>query len=893
MQLSSHSIPKSHKVRSLLNHLFPATVVSVLVFVTVADAFADVAEKSWQPDSAQWHWGRDRQIDLLHTHIDVTLDPAVGRVGGAVTLTFTPVVPSLRHLDLDAARLSIESVKDNSGRELEFRVEELGFTVDLGRTIHPTDTATVTIAYHGAPTMGLYFIPSVPQDPDKVPMIWSQGEAEENRYWFPGYDHPNDKGTTSMSVRTPRPNVVISNGNMEKLDENSDGTRTFHWACGVPNSTYLIAVAVGQFDSLVETSSRGVRCVYYCRKGMGDWLAHSMGETPNMMDFFENATGVHFPYEQYAQVMVTDFIHGGMENAGMTINTETTLHSARSHEFYRHRTNSLLAHELAHQWFGDLVTLHDWSEAWLNEGFASYFEDLWIEHRWGKDRFQLSMRNSQRSGIGSARTRRSTVHHRYVHTDDLFSSYAYSRGAAVLHMIRGMIGDSLWWASVNRYVTDNYAKNVETVDLKRAIEATTGRDMSQFFDQWIYHGGHPELSVTTEYNDDHGMLTLEIEQTQTVDDVTPLFRVPLEIEWVRGQGRGRVTFEVTDENATFYLPLEEKPDYVLIDPDGWLLAEIEYHPSTPALLKQARDMERVLARRSAIIQLGEQSKSDEIVSVLSHAMRSDPESAIRSAAIDALAELGGEDMRDSVASGLADSDPNVRNTTLYALGGFEEDDVAYQTLTRIAGSSELDALRGSAIDAASMVDADRAKSAARSAVSRRSEKYTIEQDAFSALRRTNDETLIPWALGFARPGNPTAVRTSAVGLISSLAKHEEDEAIRHRYSLQLEKYLDDRNMNFRKPLMRAIGALGRPGAVDGLERVLRQSPQNTEWETAESAIKAIREKKPLEEPNTVARKLDEAADARKKLEERIDELEQRLDVVLENKSGKSEGDAPK
>lgn len=225
-------------------------------------AFADVAEKSWQPDSAQWHWGRNRQIDLLHTHIDVALDPAVVRVAGEVTVRFVPIAHSLQFLELDAAQLSIDGVRDETGRVLPFTVEDQGFTVDLGRRLSAGDTASVSIAYHGSPTMGLYFIPSVSEDPDKVPMIWSQGEAEENRYWFPGYDYPNDKGTTSMSVRTPRPNSVLSNGRMVKLDENSDGTRTFHWACGVPNSTYLIAVAVGQFDSLVETSSRGVRCAY-------------------------------------------------------------------------------------------------------------------------------------------------------------------------------------------------------------------------------------------------------------------------------------------------------------------------------------------------------------------------------------------------------------------------------------------------------------------------------------------------------------------------------------------------------------------------------------------------------------------------------------------------------
>ena len=846
-------------------------------------ALADVAEKSWQPDSAQWHWGRGQEFDLLHTHIDVALDPTVAEIAGTVTVRFTPVVPSLTHLKLDAAQLTIESVKDPVGRELQFKVEDQGFTVDLGNPISAGDTSSVTIAYHGSPTMGLYFIPSVPEDPDKVPMIWSQGEAEENRYWFPGYDYPNDKGTTSMSVKTPRPNSVLSNGKMIKLDENSDGTRTFHWACGVPNSTYLIAVAVGQFDSLIETSSSGVRCAYYCRKGLGSWLSHSMGDTPNMMDYFEKMIGVPYPYEQYAQVMVTDFIHGGMENAGMTINTETTLHSKASHEFSRDRTNALLGHELAHQWFGDLVTLNDWSEAWLNEGFASYFEDLWMEHRWGKDRFQLSMLNSQRGGIGAARTRRSTVHHRYVHSDDLFSSYAYSRGASVLHMIRGMLGDSLWWASVNRYVTDNYAKTVETVDLIRAIESTTGREMDWFFNQWIDHGGHPELSVSTEFDTENGMLTVEVEQTQTVDEVTPLFRIPLDIEWVTGNTRDRVQYEVRDKSSTFYIPMTDKPDYVLIDPDGWLLAEVEHKQSTSALLAQAKDKDRVLARRDAITQLGEKTPSDEILATLTQAMRTDSQVGIRTAAADALSELGGDKARDSIMLGLNDADPNVRNRIVYALGTYEGDELAFQALARIAGSSDIDPIRGSAIDAASMVNPERAASMASAAIGRRSEKYTIEQDGFTALRRLNDETRIPTAMRYARPGNPTAVRVSAVGFVGAMAKYEKDEETRHRYSRELEQYLDDRNMNFRKPVMRAIGALGRPGAVDGLQRVLRQSVQVSEWESAENAIKAIRERKPEESPNTVARRLDEEQDARKKLEEKIEELEQRLDAVMENK----------
>ncbi len=407
--------------------------------------------------------------------------------------------------------------------------------------------------------------------------------------------------------------------------------------------------------------------------------------------------------------------------------------------------------------------------------------------------------------------------------------------------------------------------------------------MDWFFDQWIYHGGHPELSVSTEYDTEKGMLTMEVEQTQTVDEVTPLFRFPLDIEWVAGSARNRVQYEVRDKSTTFYIPMEDRPDYVLIDPDGWLMAEVDHEQSTSALLAQAKDKDRVLARRSAIAQLGEKTQSDEILATLTFAMRTDSQVGIRTAAADALAELGGDDARDSIMLGLNDADPNVRNRVVYALGTFEGDDVAFQALARIAGSNDIEPIRGSAIDAASMVDPERAASMASAAIGRRSEKYTIETDAFTALRRLNDEERIPIAMRYTRPGNPTAVRISAVGFVGAMAKYEKDENTRHRYSRELEQYLDDRNMNFRKPVMRAIGALGRPGAVAGLERVLRQSVQVSEWETAENAIKAIREKKPEESPNAVARQLDEEQDARKKLEEKIEELEERIDAVMENK----------
>jgi len=223
---------RPHAVKTLV---YPALLrASCIILLTLLalpsglSARADVADERWQADSVAWHWGRDRQIDLIDTKIDVRLDPAVMQVQGSVTLTFVPILPRLERLHLDSERLTIDSVKSAKGTSLPFALGEHGFDVTFRTPLNPPATTWVRVHYHGEPTMGLYFILSVREDPEKMPMIWSQGEEEENRYWFPGYDYPDDKATAAISVTTPRPHVVISNGAMVRLDENPDGTRTFN-----------------------------------------------------------------------------------------------------------------------------------------------------------------------------------------------------------------------------------------------------------------------------------------------------------------------------------------------------------------------------------------------------------------------------------------------------------------------------------------------------------------------------------------------------------------------------------------------------------------------------------------------------------------------------------------
>ncbi|MBI5869084.1 MAG: HEAT repeat domain-containing protein [candidate division Zixibacteria bacterium] len=844
-------------------------------------AHADVADARWAADSVAWHWGRDRQVDVIDTRIDVELDPLIVRVAGSVTLTFAPILPRLERLRLDSERLTIDSIKDANGASLTFTVPGHGLEVTFAKPVSPPETTWIQIYYHGEPEMGLYYIPSVKEDPEKMPMIWSQGEEEDNRYWFPGYDYPDDKATAAISVTTPRPNVVVSNGAMVRLDEHPDGSRTFNWVEKVPISNYLIAVAVGAFDSLAEKTIDGLPVTYYCRKGEGEKLKRSAGETPGMIEFFAQKIGVPFPFEKYAQVFVSDFTYGGMENASMTIEAERTLHGAEAHDFYRDRSNGLIAHELAHQWFGDLLTCRDWAHNWLNEGFATYFGDLWDGHRWGHDRFLISVNGTQEGGMGASRGyRRSTVQHQYNDPGRLFDGYAYSRGGAVLHMIHGMLGDSLWWAAIHRYVTDNAVRPVETEDFKRALETVSGRDFDGFFDQWIYHGGHPQLKVQTSFDGETRLLRIDVKQTQKVDAVTPVFDIPLAIECVTAPGREHYTVRIDKLDNTLFIPVSNPPMYILIDPEGWLLADIDYDPATPVLITQSRDPQRVLARMRAVEGLGKHEKSAGSLAALTAALRRDRQPAVRRTAADALAKMGGEEALDSLLLGLDDPDLSTRNSVIYAIGKFDNNQRAFARLEAIARSNAPAPLRGSAVDAASMVDPQRGKSLARWALDQPSEKHTIASDAFTALERSKDPALIDLGLRYATPGHPTPVRGAAVGLIGALAEFETDKTKLDRYRVALEKYLGDRNKNFRQPVMNALGALGVEAAIPALDRVAKQSPQPSEQRAARAAISAIRDKKPDETPNETARKLDEAGEDRKRMEDRIDVLEKRFDALM-------------
>ena len=343
----------------------------------------------------------------------------------------------------------------------------------------------------------------------------------------------------------------------------------------MPHVSYLISLAVGDF-AVYHDKVGDLPVDYYVARNVDEATARRfMGKTPQMIRFYSESTGQPYPYVKYATTCLPEF-GGGMENISATSMTDGALRDEIA--ALEGDADGLVAHELAHQWFGDLLTCKDWSHIWLNEGFASYFDPLFTEHDRGEDAFRLEMEGALQGYLGSDRSyRRPIVETRYESSQAMFDGMTYAKGACVLHALRGLLGDEAWWKGIRDYVASHKAQVVETDDFRKAMEAASGKDLKWFFDQWVHKAGHPELKVRWRYEDADKTVRVKVEQTQTVDDQTPLFRLPTTLEITEDVGKTRVIPIVIDAAShEFAIPYAKKPRMVQIDPRGWLIKELDF-----------------------------------------------------------------------------------------------------------------------------------------------------------------------------------------------------------------------------------------------------------------------------------------------------------------------------
>jgi aminopeptidase N len=862
------------------------TVLASSLLLLLAASAGLAQRRPFAPEDTPVRYMPTRQYDLQHLRLDLAFDWDARSVSGTATNVLTPLLPGLDALVFDAAELDVTQVRVN-GAERPFTLDPQAetLTVQLGRGYGPQDRLEVAIDYSAHPKTGLFFNGPDAGYPAKPMQIYSQGEADTNHHWFPSWDYPNDRTTTEMVATVQRPLVVVSNGQLVEVTDLPDGRRTYHWRMDVPHTTYLVSVAIGAFTKVAD-QWHGIPVDSYVPPGTDEATARrSFGDTPKILDFYSRVTGRPYPYAKYAQSVVVDYMWGGMENISATTQTSRTLHPASAE--LDAPSEGLVAHEAAHQWFGDLLTCEDWSNAWLNEGFADYFTALYKGDAHGQDEFDLEVDGLRGAYLGEADRdyRRPIVTKRYADPNDMFDRHTYAKGALVLHTIRGLLGDEEWWRGIRAYVERFAGTTVTTADLQNVLERTTGVSLGPIFDGYVYGAGHPELKVRWDYQRETRQVHLEIRQTQRPDAQTGLFAFPLEVTLL-GE-KGEVTRRVPVAARALqdlYIASDERPRTVVLDPRGWVLKTVDFAKPAAEWAVQLAAAKPLPARLEAIRALGD-SGGDEAVAALGRALRDEPFYGVRREAARALGKIGKDPALALLRGAVTDPDSRVRASVVDALASFPAHAELIPVLKTALETDASDRVRGAAAGALGAFGPERPESPERpektgqekqqrdavvptllAALSRESFHEQVRGSAIRSLAEVDPAKAWEPAQRLARYGAPIDSRGDALDALVTIAEKDRHRAGEVRKAL--EGYLDDPYYSLREHAYRSLGRLGDPASIPAIERRGRLETDGRQQRNAVKAVERIRVSE--------AKGREEQA-----LRDRVEQLERETEVLKE------------
>ncbi len=568
----------------------------ISVIITLFISYGIVAQENpvIVPSLGAYNPSRTKEHDLIHTKLELKPDWKKQFLYGNASITFKPHFYPQSSIRFDAKGFDIQQVT-SKGNPLKYNYDKGNLKIDLGQLFTRKDTITVQITYTAKPNerpvggsdaitadKGLYFINPFGDETDKPQQIWTQGETEANSCWFPTIDSPNQKMTQEIFLTVDAKFTTLSNGKLISSKQNPDGTRTDYWKQTKPAAPYLTMIAVGDFKKVIDPTFKDFEVSYYIEPKFEKYALNIFGRTPEMIRYFEQILGVKYQWEKYSQIAVRDYVSGAMENTTATVHGE--LLQKDTHQLVDDNDDGVIAHELFHHWFGDLVTCESWSNLPLNEAFANYSEYLWTTHKYGKDEGDLVSYIALNQYLDEAKERQEPlIRFRYFDKEDMFDSHSYAKGGRILHLLKNTVGDEAFFESLKQYLTQHAYKTAEIEDLRLAFEQVTGQDLHWFFDQWFMKAGHPVLQVSHVYS--AGKLKLNIKQIQDTT-YTPVYRLPLKV-LVKSDNE-HFTHEIVLDKAqqSFELNVKSIPKMVLIDPDNILVGKIEHQKSQDELIYQ-------------------------------------------------------------------------------------------------------------------------------------------------------------------------------------------------------------------------------------------------------------------------------------------------------------------
>jgi aminopeptidase N len=833
-------------------------------------------KKAFAGPGSTEHFTRPRTFDVKHVALDLRFDFERKAVRGTVTTTLAPIGRPLREIELDCADTRVDKVTDERGRKLAWELVGETLSIDLGRTIKPDEDVSFTIRYEARPTRGLYFIAPTKAYPKTPWQVWSQGAMEDNHHWFPCYDSPNERMTQDVVMTVPEPYLALSNGGLVEVRRDAKRrTRRYHWRQEQPHVPYLLTVVVGEFE-VVEDKHRDVPVVYYVPKGRREDAMRFLAETPKMIAFFEQATGFDYPYAKYGQVVIADFMWGGMENTTITTITDQVLVDERAYPDVE--PEGLVAHELAHMWYGDLITTKSWEHTWINEGFASYFDPLYFEHARGKDEFQYRMLRNLKGYLREAadRYRRPIVTRTFTDPFDMFDGHSYAKGALVLHALRYELGDELFWRGIRHYTRAYACRSIETDEFKLALEEGTGASLDRFFDQWLRRAGHPEFEVSWSYDKALKLVTVRVKQTQKTDGETPVFRTPVDIHITTARHTEvfRVELEKADEELHF--PSATRPKMVQFDRDNWIPKTLKFDKPKDELLYQLDHSAAVVGRIQACEGLGKLMGDDGVVAALDKALRSKDHYGVRIAAAEALGSIGSNQARDALLRGLADKDSKVRRAVVKALGQFKQDRVA-KRLEALFRKDRSYYVAAEVVRAVAKIRDEGAYGFLVGALKYESHRDVVRSTVFEAFVELKDTRGVKHARDWAAEGRPMNARVAAIAAVGSLGRELDKARDRDRVRRELIEMLRHPHFRVRGAAVAALGELQDGAAIGALEKLRENDPLARVRSAARKAIEKIREETGEKARlGALEKELGELRDENKELKRRLDGFDRKL-----------------
>jgi aminopeptidase N len=817
----------------------------------------------------------DRAIDIEHIRLDLKVDFPRKTVDARATLNLHSL-RSIASITLDAVGFEVQRVtlgtEAKDGDAVPFSHDGQKLTIDLDPAWPVNHVATLRIDYRiREPKAGLHFFGPTEVEPDVPLTVWSQGEPTSNRYWIPCLDQPNQRQTTELVVTVADGFEVLSNGALLSRKENGNKTVTYHWKQEKSHAAYLVTLVVGQFD-VVKEDWQGLPVLYYVPKGRKPDVARTFGRTREMLAFFSKRFGMAYPWEKYAQVVVEQFSGGGMENTSATTLTDRALLDERA--FLDSSPDGLIAHELGHQWWGDLVTCRDWAHLWLNEGFATFCEVIWAEHHQGADEGAYLLLQKARSAMAGDKER-PVVDRRYPSARSMFDARAYPKGGWLLHMLRRQLGEDAFWMGIHAYGEEHKLKTVETNDLRRVLERESGRSLERFFYDWAERPGHPVLEIATDYLPETKQARVAVKQTQAGE----AFHLPLVVGF-RCAGSSRpviVKLSLEEKEQVFFVPLPGRPTLVEVDPEQALLAEIKETKSHELWVAQLREGHDVAGRARAAEQLG-RTKTPADREALTQALATEKFWGVQVEIVGALGESGGEASRNALIEGLKQTNPRVRRACAEQLGKFRRDAQAAAALKELLRKGdESYFVEAASLGAYAKMEQADAVALLLPWLAKPSHNDVLRSAALHGLGQTQDLTALDTLTTWTQRGKPRATRIAALQALGELIRRANAGDEQRRQAVHsVAACLEGETSPVRLAAVGVLRDLGRTATptLAALEALGRHDPDERVRDLARKAGEQVRTNTPAPvEVTRLREELERLKKANDALRERLDRFE--------------------